>query len=257
MKLRLIISILLTLFTANLYADITIHYDSIRHNQVKPSHSVQVKQDLVRLNQSGGQHSVMLNLDTGDLVQLHAKSKSFFKINASTLNQYVSIYRENKGLMQGLINQGLKQLDPQRQQQINKMLQKYEQNSNYATAISFKNTGHSMLILGVQCQIYAIYEQGKHTRDVCLSDYKQLGLPQQDVQSFEKLKLLVKQFKQSNSNQQDMISMLLNGLEDFKGIPLKMVNYYPDGRIKSVLQAGSISLRAVPKIAYLYHRISN
>lgn len=251
MRLRLIISTLVTLFTANLYADITIHYDSVRQSQTRPAYSVQLKQNLVRISHpEGKQADIMINLMTGDLVQLNPKTKSFFKINTSTLNQYVSLYRENKGLMQGLISQGIKHLDTQKQGQIQQMLQQFEQNSASPESISLKNTGYTDRLLGVQCKIYAISDQGKRTSDVCIAEYQQLELSQQDIESFEQLKKLAQQFEQSTPEKQDMLSMIVNGLEKIKGIPLKIVNYYPSGNIKSVIQAGSISLRSVPKIAY-------
>ncbi len=251
MRAPLIISLLLSLFTGFVHADMTIRYDAITPNQKKPVHSVLIKQNLVRVNQVAGQKpDIMVNLTTGEIIQLHSESKSFFRTNTQTINQYVSLYRQNKGLMQGLINQGIKHLDPQKQGQIQQMLENFEQKSSTPLSISLKNTGKFNLVLGVQCQVFAIIDQGRRTSDVCLASYKQLELTAEDVASFEKLKKLVHQFKQSNPEQMDLLSIMANGLENLNGVPMKIVRYYPDGKIKNMMQAGSISFRKVPTVAY-------
>lgn len=251
MRVALIITFLLSTYTGYAAADITIRYDSINEKHKQPAHLLMVKQELVRINHKQGQQAdVMLNLATGDIVQLDTESKRFFRINTQTINQYVDLYRQNKGLMQALINQGVQHLDPQKRNQIEQMMQRYDQGSNDPSVISFKNTGNVDQVLGVQCQIYALIEQGLHLRDVCLADYKQLQLEPADIQSFEQLKKAVRQFRQSSPNQQDMLTVMAAGFENLNGVPLKMVNYYPTGQIKSVIQAGSISLRPVPRMAY-------
>ena len=75
------------------------------------------------MNQMVGQKpDVMVNLTTGDIIQLDSESKRYFRINTQTINQYVSIYRQNKGLMQGLISQGIKHMDPQKKAQIQQII---------------------------------------------------------------------------------------------------------------------------------------
>lgn len=251
MRAPLIISLLLSIFTNYLCADMTIRYDSVSPQQKKPAHTVLIKQNLVRVNNLVDQNpDVMVNLITGDIVQLHPESKSFFKINAQTINQYVSIYRQNRDLMQGLISQGIKHLDPQKRHQIQQMLEKNEQKSSSPSSVSFNNTGKTDQVLGVKCQVFAVIDQGRRTSDVCLASYRQLELSPGDVQSFENLKELVHQFKQSSPEQQDMLSIMAKGLENMSGVPLKIVNYYPDGKINRIIQAGSISFREVSQVAY-------
>jgi len=152
--------------------------------------------------------------------------------------------------MQGLISQGIKHMDPHKQAQIQQMMDQYDQKSTTSSTVSFNNTGKSGNVLGAQCQIFAIIDQGQHKSDVCLASYQQLELPQSDVASFNKLKSLIQQFKQTSPGQQDMFTIMASGLENLNGVPLKMVNYYPDGKIKNMVQAGSISFRKIPEVAY-------
>ena len=251
MRAPLIISSLLFLFTGYVSADMTIRYDIITPQQKTPVNTVLIKQHLVRMNQMVGQKpDVMINLSSGDIIQLDSDNKRFFRINTQTINQYVSLYRQNKGLMQGLISQGIKHMDPQKQAQIQQMMDQYDQKSATPSAVSFKNTGKSANVLGAQCKIFAIIDQGQHKSDVCLASYQQLELTQSDVASFNKLKSLIQQFKQTSPDQQDMLTIMASGLENLNGVPLKMVNYYPNGKIKNMVQAGSISFRKIPEIAY-------
>ena len=251
MRAPLIISLLLSLFTNYLWADMTIRYDIISPNQKIPANTVLIKNHLVRMNQILGQKpDVMINLSTGDIIQLDPETKRFFRINTQTINQYVSLYRQNKGLMQGLISQGIKHLDPQKRAQIQQMMDKYDQKSSTPSSVSFKDTGKSDQVLGAKCHIFAIIDLGHHKSDVCLASYQQLELTPAEISSFNKLKTLIQQFKQSSSEQQDMITIMASGLENMNGVPLKMVNYYPNGKIKNMIQAGSISFRKVPNVAY-------
>lgn len=251
MRAPLIISLLLSLFTGFVSADMTIRYDAVKLNQKKPLHTILIKQNLIRVNSMAGRKpDVMVNLSTGDIIQLHPETKSFFKTNTRTINQYVSLYRQNKDLMQGLINQGIKHLDPQKQGQIQQMLKQYDQSSTSKPSISLKSTGKVNQILGVQCQIFALIDQGRRTTDICLADYRQLELADAEVKSIENLKKLVHQFKQSTSEQLDMLTFLANGLDNVNAVPLKIVRYYPNGKIKNMIQAGSISFRKVPTVAY-------
>ena len=251
MRAPLIISLLLSLFTTYVTADITIRYDSISPQQKKVLSTVLLKENLVRIsNKARNQPDVMLDLSSGDIVQMHSESKSYFKINARTINQYVSLYRQNKGLMQTLISQGAKQLSPQKQHQIQQMMDTFDQKSASPLSLKLKKTAKRDQVLGVQCRIYMMIEQDRRIADVCLADYKQLELAPADIQSFEKLKQLMYQFKQSAPEQQDILGVITQGLEQMEGVPMKIVDYYADGKIRKIIQADSISLRRVPQAAY-------
>ncbi len=251
MRTPLIISLLLSLFTNYLCADMTIRYDSVSKQNKFPVHTLYIKQNLVRMDHlTGKQPDVMVNLTTGDIIQIHPENKSFFKINTHTINQYVSLYRENKGFMQSIISQGIKHLDPQKRGQIQNMLDQYEQKSSTASSISFKDTGIVNSVLGVPCRVFALLDQGQRKSDICLASYQQLELSQGDVQSFNLLKKLVHQFKQASPEQQDMLTIMANGLEELNGVPMQIVQYSANGKIRQVIQAGAISFRKVPEIAY-------
>ena len=251
MRAAQIIALLLPLFTNYVSADMTIRYDAISPQHKKPVSTVLIKHNLVRINNvASNQPDVMVDLASGDLVQLHHESKSYFKINAQTVNQYVSLYRQNKDLMQALISQGSKYLGSEKRNQIQHMIDQYDQKSALPSSISFKNTGNSDQVLGVQCKIFTLIDQGRRTTDVCLAPYQQLKLSPEDVQSFEQLKKLTQQFKQSSPQQQDLLTIMANGLENLNGVPMKVVYYDPNGKIKNIIQAGSISLRPVAKLTY-------
>jgi len=252
MRAAAIISILTLIYTGNLWADLSIRYDSIRNQQVKPFNSVLIKQELVRINQApASQPSVMIDLNSGDIVQLHPQSRRYFKINAQTIGQYVSIYQQNKTVIQSLIDHGVQQLNPQKRGQVQEWMQKFKQGSKTLDEISIRPTDKSDTILGVKCNVLAILNKGQLQREVCISNYQQLGLNQADVESLEQLKKFVTQFKQSApAKHQQLLNMVSEGMADVKGIPLKIVNYHANGEIKNIVQAGSISFRAIPDQAY-------
>jgi len=251
MRVTLIITFLLALYTARAGADITIRYDLINNNQKTPAHLVMIKQELVRIDNRLGQHpDLMINLATGDIVQLQEKNKEYFRINAQTLTQYVDLYRQNSGFMQSLISQGIQHLEPEKREQIVQMMQKFDQRPSDQNSISLQKTTRSDRVLGVQCQVHAVVDQGLRVRDLCIADYQQLGLESDEIRSFEQLKKMLRQFKQGSAQQQDVLSMMLDGIETLHGVPLKVVEYYADGNVRNILQAGSISLRKVPAVAY-------
>jgi hypothetical protein len=252
MRAAAIISFLVLIYTGNLWADLSIRYVTITDNQKRPFNSVMIKQELVRINQvQESKPSVMIDLNSGDIVQLHPQSRRYFKINAQTLGQYVSIYQQNKTMFQGLIDHGIQQLDPQKRNQVQEWMQKFNTGSKNINNISIKPTGKKDSVLGVECTVLAMLNNGRLQREVCISDYKQLGLNPEDVQSLEQLKKFVHQFKQSAPQQhQELLSMVADGVSELKGIPLKMVNYHANGTIKNIVQAGSISFKSIPDQAY-------
>jgi hypothetical protein len=207
---------------------------------------------MVRINQApASQPSIMINLNSGDIVQVHPQSRRYFKINAQTIGQYVSIYQQNRTVIQGLIDQGVQQLAPEKQEQIQQWMQSLKQSPRNAKNLSIQATGRSDQVLGVECQILSIRYQGQLQREVCVSSYQQLGLNEQDIQSLEQLKKFILKFKQSApATHKELLNMVDEGLAKMNGIPLKVVNYSRSGVVREIVQAGSISLRAIPAQAY-------
>lgn len=251
MRARLIISFLMSLYTGYLSADITIRYDAIDATQKKPVLSVSIKQDRVRINQlTGHQASAMINLSNGDIVQIDPRKRRYFQINTHTLNQYVSLYRQNKDVMQILINKGIQHLDPQKRGQIEHMIKQFDYKPESSTTL-IRNTHKNDRILGVQCRVLSLYNQGQRVSDVCLADFQRLQLNQQDIGSLEQIKKLIYRFKQSApEEQQDMLSKWIDGINKLDGLPMKIINYYPNGKIRNIIQAGTISFRKIPDQAY-------
>lgn len=246
------ISLLLIVFTTNIWADLSIRYDVISKNHKKPINTVLIKQDLVRINQiPESQSSVMIDLNSGDIVQIHSQSRRYFKINAHTLGQYASFYKQNKTMLQGLIDQGLQQLNPQKRGQVEQFIQNYNQGSASLNQLNIKPTRKTDTVLGVECKVLAIFNQGKLQREVCISNYQQLGLKSSDVKSLEQLKNFVQQFKQSAPReQQEMLDLLSSTVVQLNGLPMKLVNYHVNGKVRNIIQAGSISFRSIPAQAY-------
>lgn len=251
MRAARIITLLSSFFTGFVQADLTIRFDAVSPDYKKPLHQVLIKQNFVRINQlSGKQPDIMLDSSTGDIVQLHFASKSYFRTNTKSINQYVSLYNQNKDLMKGLITQGIQHLNPQKQLKIQQMLENYNKKSSSPGSISFKDTGETDTILGVQCRIFTMLDQGHRAADVCLASYQQLELSPTDVKSFEKLKLMVQEFKNSSPEHRNMLTIMANGLENLHGVPLKIIRYRADGKINSMVQAGAISFRQIPRLTY-------
>lgn len=252
MKPVLIITFLMLIFTGNLSADLNIRYDSIINNQKRPLSSILIKRDLVRINQSPiSQPSFLVNLRSGDIVQLHPQSQRFFKINTQTLGQYVSIYQNNKSMFQGVIDHGLQQLPPQKRTQIRQLINEYNQGSRSINNLSIKPTNKSDQVLGVDCSVLGIFIKNQLQREICIADYQQLGLNAGDIKSLELLKNFIKNFKKSITlEQQELLTTLTNGISHLNGIPLKVVNYYSNGQIQSIIQTGAISFRSIPMQVY-------
>lgn len=253
MQAGLIISVILILFTTNVLADLSIRYEAIHKNDKRPFSEVLIKQDLVRINpRTEAQTSVMIDVNTGDIVQVDAKSKRYFKINAHTLGQYASFYQQNKSMLQGLIDHGLQRLNPQKRGQVEQLLQQYEQGSKSLEQVSIKPSRRTHTVLGVECRVIAIYIRNQLQREVCISSYHKLGLNPSDINSVEQLKKLVQLFKQSApGEQQQMLELLSSTLVEIQGLPMQLVNYNSDGKVKNIIRAGAISFRSIPTQAYL------
>lgn len=246
-----IITFLVLLYTGSLWADISIRYDAIGSNYKRPVHTLRIKQQHVLIGQTDEhQPSVMINLQNGDIVQLHPGNKRYFLTNAQTLSQYVSFYRQNQSMLQGLIDQGLQQLDSPKRDQIEGLMKQFNR-PNALTGIEIRPSKQTDQVLGVSCQVISLFEQGRRQRDVCISDYRQLQLEAADIKSLQSLKQLLQQFSASAANgQQDLLALMTDSFENLDGVPMKVVSYDGDGKIISVIQAGAISFRQIPILTF-------
>ncbi len=251
MRATAIIAFLTTLYTTQITADMTLRYDALLPDRQLPVHSLAVKQERVRLDHLQGYRppSVMLDLASGEIVKLDQRNRSYFKINAQTLNQYLSIYRSNHELIQGLINQGLQQLDPEKRQQYEDMVAQLRQPAD--SAMQIRPTEQTDRVLGIECRVLSLFEQDRHIRDICISDYQQLDLSAADTQSLEKLRQFIRQFGQSAPGpQQDLLAFVAQGLKQTAGLPVKVVNYHANGEVRDIIQLAKISLRKIDDEVY-------
>ena len=240
--------------TLPLHADITIRYDQVYQDQQKqPLYSIFIKSNLIRFNHLNGQKSsILINLANGEIVQVHTASKRFFKTDAKTLNQYASFYRDNKTLVQGLIDQGMAQLDSTNRNKVEQLLQGLKKGNANSSSLSVQPTKSIHQVLGVPCHIMAIFDHDQRVRDICLADYQQLELSQSDIYSLEQLKQTIAQFKPSAPKKyQQLLDTLVTGLQKLSGIPLKTVQYAETGKIVNMIQAANISVRNINTETFL------
>jgi len=252
MRVLRIISTLLLFYTANVSADLSIRYDAISDNQRTPFNSIMIKRELVRINQmQQAPASLLINLQSGDIVQLHEPSKRFFRINAATIDQYASFYKSNRTLLQGMIDQGLTQLSPEQREQIKTLLAQYRQPSATTHQYRLEPTPRKQEILGVECQVVAIMQEQQLISDICISDYRELGLRRGDMASLEQFKGFIQQFSHAAPpRHQYLFKMLANSQTEINGLPMQLTHYRADGKVSKVIQAGSISLRSIPNNLY-------
>ena len=247
-----IIASLMLIFSANAGADLSIQYDSIGKQQRKPFTSVLIKRHWVRIDQSPqGSQSVVINLESGDIVQMHPQSRRYFQTNAQTLGEYARFYQRNKTLLSGLIDHGLRQLHPDKRDQVEQLIDRYKKGPKSFKHLRIEQLPRSDRVLGVQCAVFGIYDQDRLQREVCISSYQQLGLEQQEIRSIEQLKQFIHQFRESAPRKQrELFDLFTNNLAEIGGLPMKIVSFYPDGKVRNIIQASSISLRSIPAQAY-------
>ena len=252
MRAALIISFLLIYYSGSSVADLSIRYDTIGKHQQKPLDTLLIKQGLVRINPPvESAQSVMIDLDNGDIIQLHPQSKRYFKINAETLGGYAKFYTQNRSMLQGLIDQGMRQLSPDKRDQVEQIIGSYKRGSKQIRQMNIRALDKTDRVLGVGCSVYGIFKNGQLQREVCISSYQQLGLNEDDVQSLEQLKKFIQQFRQSvPREQQQIVNLLSNTLAELNGLPMQIVSLYPNGEVRVVVKAASISFRSIPPQAY-------
>jgi hypothetical protein len=251
MRVVRIITFLMLYYTFNVSADLSIRYDIVKPGKNLPYHSILIKRDLVRINRDIDQtNAILLNLRTGDIAQLYNPTSRYFEINIQTIDQYIGFYKQNKTLLQGLIDQGMTQLGPQQRDQVQQFLDQYN-NSASVKQLDIKVTKQKQKILGVNCTVIAVFEQGILQSEVCMSGYRQLGLHADNINSLELLKRFIQQFKHSAPKKhQQLFELIAQPDQEMNGLPMQLVNYRPDGKIAYVIQAGAISLRKIPEQAY-------
>jgi hypothetical protein len=251
MRVARIISFLLLLYTANVAADLGIRYDVITQGKHQPYYSILIKRDMVRIERDyDSAQTLLVNLRSGDIVQLDNPSQHFFSINAQTIDQYVSFYKQNRSLLQGLIDQGITQLSERQRAQLDEVIQAYKtpaQQNQFNVHMSKKR----QQVLGVDCNVLTVMQKTLLKSNICVSDYQQLGLNPEDIHSLQKLQAFVQQFRNSAPQQyQALFDLLSQGPAQINGLPMQMVTYRADGKVSYVIQAGAISFRSIPEWKY-------
>ncbi len=251
MRVLRIITFLLLLYTINVSADLSIRYDLVNGARHIPFHSILIQRDLLRINRDIDQSMALLvNLRDGDIVQLHNPSKRFFQTNIQTIDQYVTFYKQNRTLLQGLIDQGMTQLVPQQREQLQQFLDQYKKPAS-ANRFNIRVTGQHKQVLGTDCSVIAVYQEKTLKSEVCMASYPQLDLHTSDINSLEQIKRFIQQFKQSAPKQhQQIFTLLAHPAAQMDGIPMQVIDYQEDGKIRNIIQAAKISLRLIPSYNY-------
>ncbi len=247
MRVLFIITFMAVYFTTDVQADITLRYDVMRGVKTLQQHQLILKTPLARISsRAPTQHDFLINLKNGDIIQLDKRKKRYFRINAQTINQYVSLYRQNRGFFQGLISQGMSRLDPQQRARAERLMQTLQGKPGAMNKLQLKLTRRSKTILGAPCRVFEMWRGARHPRDICIADYRDLHLPANEVKGIEQMKKLIAQFRQNAPNQKDLLGMIADGLETLKGLPMEVVELSAGGKVNSVTRLSKISLRKTP-----------
>ena len=84
-----------------------------------------------------------------------------------------------------------------------------------------------------------------------MASYQQLGFDTDDIKSLQRLEAFALRFKDSAPKQHQVLFDLFNQAEGLSGgLPMKIVQYRNDGKIRRIIEAASISLRTIPVQAY-------
>jgi len=246
MRIIFIITFLAATYSCDTLADLTLQYDRQRAQQTPLPIQVTLKQQRLRISTpSPAQSDLLLDVTTGDIIQLHKQQQSYFSINVKTLNQYVGLYRQNSSLLQGLIAQGLTQVDPAKRSRIENMMNKFKGNAQNPLPVSLKPRPQTRQILGVNCHRVEIWQGKQHLSDVCVASFRDLQFAPDDVKTLQQLKAMLQQFRQQTNDQQDILGMIAKGLENLDGLPLEVVKLNDDGSVHDITRLQRISLRSV------------
>lgn len=251
MKIRGILSGLFLFFSGITSADVTIRYDLVTPNWRQPAHKVAIKHELVRLSHlSSDNTSVLIDLATGEIVQIHPQSRSYFRTSTDAIQDYITLYQQNRTWIQGLIDQGIQHLEPAKREQIRLVLDNLKR-PMHQPLITLHKTQSTDQILNVKCHIVELHHRQQHIQDICLANPSDLELRPTDALSLERLKRRFSQIPNTDTSPVDQwMGLLAQALQQIDGLPLKFVNYGADGNITQVIEAGAISQRMIPAQAY-------
>ena len=238
-----IIPVLILIFSSVARADLSLRYDAIEAGKARPAQQIRLARGWLRvdpLQQSS--LSLLVDLNRGDLYQLRHDRKRFFRIPLSSLLQYSGLYENNRSVFQGLIDQGLRQLDPSQRSQAERFLEQLKQPRR--ARIELRPLNRRGEVLGVQCESVALIQPGSVPRELCVGRYRELGLDTSDRANLDRIGELAAALQQLHMSQ--WFEGVARAWRELKGLPLEIRAFDHSGRPLEHWRLGSLSRMPIP-----------
>ena len=238
LKRGAIIPILILLFSSVARADLSLRYDAIEAGKARPAQQIRLARGWLRvdpLQQSS--LSLLVDLNRGDLYQLRHDRKRFFRIPLSSLMQYSGLYENNRSVFQGLIDQGLRQLEPGQRSQAERFFEQLKQPRR--ARIEVRPLGRKGRVLGLECRYLAVLQPGTLPREVCVAPFSALELGRQDLANLQQLQKLADTLQQADLSR--WFGGVLRGWQQLGGLPLEVRSIGSDGKTVQHWRLGRLS----------------
>ncbi len=214
-----IIPILILLFSSAARADLSLRYDAIESGKARPAQQIRLARGWLRIDPlQQPSLSLLVDLKRGDLYQLRHDQKRFFRIPLSSLLQYSGLYENNRSVFQGMIDQGLRQLEPAQRAQAERFFEQLKQPRR--ARIQVRQLGRKGRVLGVECRYLAVLQPGALPREVCVAPYSALELKRRDLANLRQLQQLADTLQQANLSR--WFGGVLKGWQQLGGLPLEV-----------------------------------
>jgi hypothetical protein len=233
-----IIPVLWLFFSAPSLADLTLRYDALTGGNRHPAQRIRLAHGMLRIDPlAGPDMSILIDLQRGRLIQIRHDRKRYFSIPLTTLLQYGSLYENNRTVFQGLIDQGLRQLDPRQRAQAERFLGQLKHPKR--AQIRLQPLNRRAEVLGLRCESVALLQPGSAARELCIGRYRDLGLDPQDQASLDQLGELAEALQQMRMSQ--WFDGVARAWRELDGLPLEIRALDRDGRVREHWRLGRLS----------------
>jgi hypothetical protein len=233
-----IITTLLLFFSAGAMADITLRYDEVQGDRHRPLQQAQLARGFLRIDPlDSPKLSLLIDLKQGDLYQLRHDQRRFFRIALRSLLQYSGLYENNRSVFQGLVDQGLRQLDPGQRAQAERFLRQLSKPRR--ARIEIRPLPRKGRVLGIDCRYLAVLQPGSAPREICVTPFRRLGLGADDLRNIQQLQSLARGLQQAGLSR--WFGSLLRGWQDLGGLPMEVLARGSDGRVLEHWRLGRLS----------------
>ncbi len=240
---RAIIPVLWLLFSATAQADLSLRYDRLNGPKHQPVQQIRLAHGMLRIDPIGGPPmSLLVDLNGGRLIQLRHDRRRYFSIPLSTLLQYGSLYENNRSVFQGLVDQALRQLDPDQREQAERFLAQLKHPRR--GRIQLKPLGRKRRVLGAECTAVALLQPGMPPRELCVSRYRDLQLDEGDRANLERIGQLAETLRRGGMSR--WFDGVVRTWKSLQGLPLEIRGFDRQGRLVEHLRAGRLSRSPIP-----------